>query len=56
LPALGTTAQQWANSEEFEQLRAYVENLARESDQPSEVSAAAGEAYEGLPSCLPPVH
>jgi hypothetical protein len=56
LPALGTTAQQWASSEEFEQLRAYVENLARESDQPSEVSAAAGEAYEGLPSCLPSVH
>jgi len=56
LPALGTSAQQWASSEDFEQLRAYVENLARESDQPSEVSAAAGEAYEGLPSCLPSVH
>ena len=56
LPALGTTAQEWASSEEFEQLRAYVEKLARESDQQSAVSAAAGEAYEGLPSCLPSVH
>jgi len=52
LPALGTTAQQWANSEDFEQLRAYVENLAQETDQVSEITAAAGEAYETLPSCL----
>jgi hypothetical protein len=56
LPALGTTAQQWASSEDFEQLRAYVEDLTRETDQPSEVAAAAGEAYEGLRSCLPSVH
>jgi hypothetical protein len=56
LPALGTTAQQWASSEDFEQLRAYVEDLTREADQSSEVAAAAGEAYEGLRSCLPSVH
>ena len=56
LPALGTTAQQWASSEDFEQLRAYVEHLARETDQPSEVSTTADETYEGLPSCLLPSH
>jgi hypothetical protein len=56
LPALGTTAQQWATSEDFEQLRAYVEDLARQAGQPFEVTRVAGEGYERLPSCLPPVH
>lgn len=55
LRALGTTTQQWATSKELEQLRAYVEDLARETGQPSETSEAAHEGYEGLPSCLPSV-
>ncbi len=57
LPALGTNEQQWATSEDFEQMRAYVEDLVRKTDQQAEeVAAVAGEAYEGLPPCLPPVH
>jgi hypothetical protein len=56
LRALGTTTQQWAVSEELEQLRAYVEHLVQETGQPTDASAAADEGYEGLPSCLPPVH
>ncbi len=55
LRALGTSAQQWAHSKELESVRAYVEELARGTGQPSETSAAARETYEGLPSCLPPV-
>jgi hypothetical protein len=55
LPALGTTPQQWAASEELEQLRTYVEDLALGKGRPSDASAAAAEGYEGLPSCLPPV-
>lgn len=54
LPRLGTTAHQWASSEDFEQLRAYVEELARQTGQPSEVTKLAGKEYEALPSCLPP--
>ena len=52
LRALGTTTQQWATSNELEQMRAYVEDLARGTGQPSETSEAAHEGYEGLPSCL----
>lgn len=55
LRALGTTTQQWASSKELEQLRAYVEQLARTTGQPSEDPEAAQEGYEGLPSCLPSV-
>jgi hypothetical protein len=55
LRALGTTAQQWSHSKELKQLRAYVEDLVRETGQASVNSAAAQEGYEALPSCLPPV-
>jgi hypothetical protein len=54
LQTLGTTAQQWANSQELAQLRAYVEQLALGTQQGSKDSLATGEVYEGLPSCLPP--
>ena len=56
LPSLGTNAHQWAGSEDFEQMLAYVKVLTREADQAFEVSAVAGDIYEGLPSCLPSAH
>lgn len=53
LPELGITTEKWASSNELEQLRAYVEELARDTGQPSDDPAAAQEGYEGLPACLP---
>jgi hypothetical protein len=55
LHSLGTTTDQWANSNELAQLRAYIASLIRETGQSSVASAAAEEGYEALPSCLPPV-
>ena len=54
LPELGVNAEQWATSNELEQLRAYVEQLAQAAGPSSEDPAAVQEGYEGLPSCLPP--
>lgn len=56
LPALGTTPQQWATSTALEQLRAYAEELARETGHSTEAINATQASYEALPSCLPPVH
>jgi len=54
LPALGIATDQWARSNEFEKLRAYVEQLAQKTGPSSEDPMVAKEGYEALPSCLPP--
>ncbi len=53
LPGLGTTTHRWADSEELELLRAYVEGLSRQEGQPSTVAELLKEGYEALPRCLP---
>jgi hypothetical protein len=53
LPGLGTTTHRWADSEELEQLRAYVEELSRRDGQPSTVAELLKKGYEALPRCLP---
>ena len=53
LPELGTTTHRWADSEELEQLRAYVEGLVWSEGQPSAVAELLKEGYEALPRCLP---
>jgi hypothetical protein len=55
LRALGTTAQRWAQSEELDQLRAYLENLSPAQRQP-DAAGASRPGYEALPPCLPPLH
>jgi hypothetical protein len=54
LRALGTTAQQWAGSEELERLRVYVEELSRQQGQPPDTPELSQRGYEALPECLPP--
>jgi hypothetical protein len=50
--ALGTTTRQWANSEELEVLRAYLEGLTRQAGLPSDPGELLKHGYEGLPKCL----
>ena len=52
LPALGTTTRRWANSEELELLRDYVEELSRREGKPSDVGELLKDGYEALPRCL----
>ena len=53
LPALGTTAQRWARSEELALLRGYVEELTRREGKSSDVDELLKDGYEALPRCLP---
>jgi hypothetical protein len=53
LPALGTTTQRWARSEELEQMRGYIEELSRRQGKPSDVGELLKDGYEALPRCLP---
>ncbi len=56
LRTLGTTTHRWAGSEELEQLRTYVEGLARREGQPLGLPELLQGGYEALPPCLPPAH
>jgi hypothetical protein len=48
LQALGLSAQRWADGEELELLRGYLERLAQpQGSEPSK------DGYEALPPCLP---
>ena len=51
LPELGTTTHRWKDSEELEQLRAYVEGLVR--DEGMTLMELLKGGYEALPRCLP---
>jgi len=53
LQAQGTTSQRWANSEDFEQLRSYLEELSRRGGHSSDVNELVRDGYEALPRCLP---